>query len=134
MQLIRLILGKLILLLDWLFTPNSIRRDPALQLSIDQQTSSLTLYQYQACPFWVKVRRAMKRHALTIGTQDAKRSEAAKQELLAGGGALKVPCLRIENDQAPLEWLYESANIIRYLVGRFVAQEANIAAACEHGN
>ncbi len=51
MALIRLILGKLILLLDWVFTPRSITRDPAQQALIDGQTASLTLYQYQACPF-----------------------------------------------------------------------------------
>ena len=119
MQLIRLILGKLILLLNWLFTPSSIRRDPAMQASIDQETALLTLYQYRACPFCVKVRRAMKRHALYIETRDVKRNEAARLELLAGGGALKVPCLRIETEQGPVEWLYESTDIIHYLESRF---------------
>jgi glutaredoxin len=98
MQLIRLILGRLILLLNWLFTPRSVRRDSVLQASIDQQTTRLKLYQYLACPFCVKVRRAMKRQALSIETLDVKRNESAKRELLAGGGVLKVPCLRIEDE------------------------------------
>ena len=37
----------------------------------------------------------MKRNDLNIETRDVKRSESAKSELLAGGGDLKVPCLRI---------------------------------------
>jgi glutaredoxin len=128
MQLIRVILGRLILLLNWLFTPRSVRRDSVLQASIDQQTTRLKLYQYLACPFCVKVRRAMKRQALSIETLDVKRNESAKRELLAGGGVLKVPCLRIEDEQGETEWLYESAAIIRYLESRFVALETNAAA------
>ena len=66
MSIIRLILGRLILLLNWIFTPKSIRREPEQQSNIDSQTALLTLYQYKACPFCVKVRRAIKRHGLNI--------------------------------------------------------------------
>ena len=121
MALIRLILGKLILLLDWVFTPGSITRDPAQQELIDGQTASLTLYQYQACPFCVKVRRAMKRQGLKIETRDVKRNDAAREELLAGGGDLKVPCLRIGEGERGAQWMYESKDIIGYLEGRFLA-------------
>ena len=129
MPLIRLILGKLILLLNWLFTPSSVQRDADLQAGIDQQTALLTLYQYEACPFCVKVRRAMKRKALAIATRDVKRNQSAKTELLAGGGVLKVPCLRIEDEQGQVEWMYESSNIISYLEGRFAAPESCTATA-----
>ena len=121
MALIRFILGKLILLLDWVFTPRSITRDPAQQALIDGQTASLTLYQYQACPFCVKVRRAMKRQGLKIETRDVKRNDAAREELLAGGGELKVPCLRIGEGERGAQWMYESKDIIGYLEGRFLA-------------
>ena len=120
MALIRLILGKLILLLNWVFTPKSVERDPALQASIDEQTASLTLYQYEACPFCVKVRRAMKRQGLNIEVRDVKRNDAAREELLAGGGDLKVPCLRIREGERGYQWMYESREIIGYLEGRFV--------------
>ena len=112
--------GKLILLLNWVFTPRSIKRDPAVQATIDQQTASLALYQYQACPFCVKVRRAMKRQGLNIETRDVKRCDASRDELLAGGGDLKVPCLRVDGGEAGVRWLYESGEIIGYLEGRFV--------------
>jgi glutaredoxin len=121
MAIIRLILGKLILFFNWIFTPKSIQRDPEQQASIDSQTALLTLYQYEACPFCVKVRRAMKRHGLNIEVRDVKRSESAKSELLAGGGDLKVPCLRIGEDERGIQWMYESQDIIGYLEGRFVA-------------
>jgi glutaredoxin len=121
MQIIRLILGKLILLGNWVFTPQSLKRDPALQAAVDQQAASLALYQYEACPFCVKVRRSMKRQGLTIVTRDVKRSENAKDELLAGGGNLKVPCLRIDQGEQDYEWMYESKDIIQYLEARFAA-------------
>ncbi|MDH5172548.1 MAG: glutathione S-transferase N-terminal domain-containing protein [Gammaproteobacteria bacterium] len=121
MRLIRLILGRLILFFNWLFTPTGILRDPVLQASIDAQTAFLQLYQYQACPFCVKVRRAMKRNSLNIQTKDVKRSDVAKNELLAGGGDLMVPCLRIEDERGGVKWMYESRDIIGYLEGRFPA-------------
>ena len=119
MQVIRLILGKLILLFNWVFTPRSLKRDPVQQANVDQQAASLTLYQYEACPFCVKVRRSMKRQALTIATRDVKRSESAKEELLTGGGDLKVPCLRIDQGEQGYQWMYESEDIIQYLENRF---------------
>jgi len=120
MTIIRLILGKLILLLNWVFTPSSTTRDPEQQALIDEQTAYLTLYQYEACPFCVKVRRAMKRQGLKIETRDVKRNDVAREELLAGGGDLKVPCLRIGDGERGFQWMYESTNIIGYLEERFL--------------
>ena len=90
-----------------------------MQATIDQQTTSLALYQYEACPFCVKVRRAMKRQGLNIETRDVKRCDASREELMAGGGDLKVPCLRVDEGEGAVQWLYESKNIIGYLEGRF---------------
>ena len=118
MKIVRAILGALILFFDWVFTPRGVKRAADQQASVDTQTASLALYQYKACPFCVKVRRAMKRHSLAIETRDAKRCDTRRDELLAGGGQLKVPCLRMEiNGQ--ISWMYESADIIRYLDARF---------------
>ncbi len=121
MAIIRWLLGSLILFFNWLLTPRGIERDPAAQADIDQQTGNLTLYQYNSCPFCVKVRRAMKRRSLNIDTRDVKRSDTAREELLAGGGRLMVPCLRIEDEGEGVRWMYESSDIIGYLEGRFVA-------------
>jgi glutaredoxin len=121
MRIIRLILGKLILLFNWVFTPRSVTRDSAAQATIDQQTTRLALYQYEACPFCVKVRRAMKRQGLNIQTRDIKRCDASREELLAGGGDLKVPCLRVDEGDAGVRWMYESREIIGFLEGKFAA-------------
>lgn len=127
MQFIRLILGKLILFINWLTPTGRIHRDPEQQAAVDQQTSALTLYQYEACPFCVKVRRAMQRNALNIKTRDVKRSAQAKEELLSGGGDLKVPCLRIDNGADHIQWMYESTDIISYLEQRFATAQGHSA-------
>ena len=112
MTMIRLILGKLILFFNWLTTPRGVKRDPASQAGVDEQTASLKLYQYEACPFCVKVRRTIKRQSLSIETRDVKRSDTAREELLAGGGDLKVPCLRVNDGERGFQWIYESRDII----------------------
>jgi len=129
MAIIRWILGSLILTFNWLFPPRGVKRDAKAQAAVDSQTNSLTLYQYKACPFCVKVRRAMKRQSLHIETRDVKRCETAKEQLLAGGGDLKVPCLRIEDGQGEVRWMYESSDIIGYLENRFSSSEGTAATA-----
>jgi glutaredoxin len=129
MAIIRWILGTLILLFNWVFTPRGVKREADAQATINEQTNGLTLYQYKACPFCVKVRRVMKRQSLEIETRDVKRSESAKGELLAGGGDLKVPCLKVDDEDGQTQWIYESGEIINYLENRFAATQQSIAAA-----
>jgi len=121
LSFIRGALGALILFFDWVFTPRGIKRETENQAQVDAQTTNLALYQYKACPFCVKVRRTMKRNTLNIETRDAKRSDNARDELVKGGGKLKVPCLRIE-EEGKVSWMYESSDIINYLEDRFAVK------------
>ena len=115
MKLIRIILGAIILFLDWITTPRGIKRTPELQKEVDDKTAKLALYHFKSCPFCVKVRREMKRKSLNIVSYDVKRNEQRRQELLDGGGRVKVPCLRIENEAGDVQWMYESSDIVDYL-------------------
>lgn len=117
MFVIRWLLGRIILLVNFLFSPKKRQRPLEEQQKIDSQTLSLALYQYQACPFCVKVRRTMRRNGLNIATIDAKQA-IHQQKLIAEGGTLKVPCLRIE-ESGNTRWMYESSDIIQYLEKRF---------------
>jgi glutaredoxin len=119
MALIRWILSFFILSYEKLATPKGIKRPFSDQADVNAETRKLTLYQYKACPFCLKVRFAMARLSLKVITRDAKRSETAKAELLAGGGQLKVPCLKIVQGNGDVTWMYESSEIIRYLEERF---------------
>jgi glutaredoxin len=117
MFIIRWILGRVILFLNFIFSPKKLKRDASAQAIIDAQTKSLQLYQYQACPFCVKVRREIRRKGLNIATVDAK-NEQNKQQLASLGGKVQVPCLRIEEDDK-VSWMYESSAISEYLNKRF---------------
>ncbi len=124
MAVIRWVLGRLILLFDFIFSPRRFKRAPELQTALDNQTQNMALYQFAACPFCVKVRRAMKRHNINVTLRDAKNDAAHRDALLQGGGKVKVPCLRIdENGQT--RWLYESNDIIAYLQGLTPEQKGN---------
>lgn len=117
MFIIRWILGRIILFLDFVFAPKKRQRPREDQQKVDAKTQAMALYQYPACPFCVKVRRAIRRQGLNIQTLDAKKSPH-KDELTAQGGKQQVPCLRIE-ENGQVQWLYESKDIISYLDQRF---------------
>jgi glutaredoxin len=117
MKIIRWLLGRLILVLNFIFAPKKVKRKADLQQKIDQETKSLQLYQFAACPFCVKVRRTMRRHSLNIQLVDAKQTDN-KKVLAEQGGEVKVPCLRIEENNT-VTWMYESSDIVAYLEKRF---------------
>jgi glutaredoxin len=118
-KVVRWLLGRLILLFDALFAPKPVRRSSEIQQGIDEQTTKLKLYQYLACPFCVKTRRAIRRLGLNIETRDALHDPIHREELISQGGKPQVPCLRIIHDDGRVEWLYESSDIIAYLQSRF---------------
>lgn len=117
MVVIRWILGAIILFVDWLFTPKGPKRNAEQQAKVDERISGLALYQFKACPFCVKVRRECKRLGINLPLQDAKRDLRVRNELLEQGGKIKVPCLRIEQDNQ-VRWLYESSDIVSFLQQR----------------
>ena len=119
MKIVRKIVGSFILFFDWVFTPKSMDRDSETQNRVDEETKSLKLYQFHACPFCVKVRRTIKRLGLTIETRDAKNEGPFRTDLIEKGGKSKVPCLKIEDDKGQDQWMYESSQIVSYLEKRF---------------
>ena len=112
---IRRIIGPIMLLIDKLTTPKGIKRPVEKQQHLNQVTQDMTLYQFKACPFCMKVRREIKRQSLNIELRDAQHNEHHRQQLLDGGGKIKVPCLKIKNSNGDPHWLYESTEVIQYL-------------------
>lgn len=119
MVVIRWILGQIILVLDFLTSPKPVVREATAQQAVNDVTATMSMYQFKTCPFCVKVRRELKRHALHIELRDAKNDADLKAELVREGGRHKVPCLRIENTDKSIEWLYESNDIIARLKSQF---------------
>ncbi len=118
---LRLIIGPIILFVDKITTPRGIKRPEDEQQKIDKEVGNLTLYQFQTCPFCIKVKRNNKRLSLKIETRDAQHNQTYREELLQGGGQVKVPCLRIVDEKGNDSWMYESDEIMKYLQDRFAA-------------
>jgi glutaredoxin len=116
---LRVVLGPVMLLWEFLTRPKGIVRPLALQQQVDQECQALALYQFSTCPFCIKVRQEMRRLSLTIERRDAQKNEQNRDDLLRGGGHVKVPCLKIPDPSGQSQWLYESGKIIEYLRGRF---------------
>lgn len=121
---LRTVLGPVMLLKEKLTRPKGVTRLPAAQQKVDQQCRSLALYQYQTCPFCIKVRQEISRLSLDIKRIDAQHEGADRQALLKGGGQTKVPCLKITDKAGKTQWLYDSEKIIAYLRGRFAVAAA----------
>nr|WP_314582384.1 glutathione S-transferase N-terminal domain-containing protein [uncultured Pseudomonas sp.] len=120
MKALRVGLGQLVILVDFLTRPSKKKRSPEAQAAVDESAKDLTLYQFQACPFCVKTRRTLRRLNVPVALRDAKNNELDRQTLLTEGGKIKVPCLRIE-EAGQTVWMYESKVIIDYLDKRFSA-------------
>lgn len=106
-------------MLDALTAPTPKHRVEKEQNVVDQQTQSLKLYQYLACPFCVKTRRVIRKLGLNIEALDALRDDTHRNELIQHGGQAQVPCLKITHENGSVEWMYESREIIDYLESRF---------------
>ncbi len=115
MSLIRWPIGRLILLINFVFSPSSPKRSSAEQAKFDDKTKNLSLYQLPSCPFCVKVRRTMKREGLNIELRNINQKNDYREELISEGGKRKVPCLRIEKTDGQVQWLYESSDVIAHL-------------------
>ena len=110
--------GRVLILIDWLFRPSRVKRIVEDQSKVDQETKILKLYQFYACPFCVKTRRAIKRLNLKVETRNAQAEGEFRKELELNGGKIKVPCLKVEG-AGEASWIYESNDIIKYLDERF---------------
>lgn len=111
-------LGSIIAGANVLTQGKPMERTQNEQNSVNIACENLSLYQFQSCPFCVKVRRQIHKLNLPIELRDAKNNEQFRSELAEGGGRIKVPCMRIE-EKDDVQWMYESDDIIDYLQQRF---------------
>ena len=118
---LRLMLGPVMLLKERLTQPKGLQRDAAAQAAVDLQCQSLALYQFNTCPFCIKVRQEMRRLSLPIDKRDAQYNSAHRDELVQASGASKVPCLKITDSNGQALWLQDSNAIVAYLRERFAA-------------
>ena len=117
---LRVGLGHVIIAGDFLTRPRKKQRPAEQQAKVNAAAKDLTLYQFHACPFCVKTRRTLHKLNVPVPLRDAKNDPVARDTLLAEGGKIKVPCLRIE-EAGKVTWMYDSKVIIDYLNTRFAA-------------
>ena len=120
-KLIRAVSKPLVLIAEKLFNPPPIIREPMVQQGIDRETANMAIYEYRACPFCMKTRRALRRLSLRIELRDALKDTKHKQDLLEQGGKTQVPCLRITSEDGEDTWMYESSDIIKFLDDKYGA-------------
>ncbi len=107
--------GGLMAFISWLTKPRKIKRSPEEQHRVDAIAKNMSIYQYFACPFCIKTRRTVHRLNIPLEYRDAQvRGGEHRNTLEKEGGAIKVPCLRIDEGEQTT-WLYESNDIIAYL-------------------
>jgi glutaredoxin len=116
---VRILLSPVMLVGEAVISPKGLERSAEAQQQVDEACRQLTVYQFNTCPFCIKVRREMKRLSLDIEKRDAQRDPVARADLEQHGGLLQVPCLRITDEKGGQRWLYESSAIIAYLRERF---------------
>lgn len=117
---LRIGLGQLIVFADAVSRPRPQQRSPKGQAAVIHEAAGLSLYQFHACPFCVKTRRALHKLNVPVTLLDAKNNPQHRDHLLTNGGKIQVPCLHIQ-DQGQSRWLYDSKAIIAYLEQRFAA-------------
>lgn len=122
LTLLREGLGRMVVAADLLTRPKPVQRSPEAQRQAEEAARGLSLYQFYACPFCIKTRRALHRLNLPVETRDAQKDPVRRAELQAGGGRIQVPCLRVE-EAGEVRWIYESREIIAYLEAHFAAPQ-----------
>ena len=118
LKLLRTTIGYIIIALNAIVKPKVLKRSKSDQEKANNKSKKYILYEFYLCPFCVKVRRHLTRLNIQIETRDAKKNETYRDELLNGGGRIKVPCLRIQTASG-YEWMYESSDINDYLSREF---------------
>lgn len=117
LRILRTSLGYIVLFFDWAARGKGVVRSAEQQEKIQAALSGLSLYQHKVCPFCIKTRRALHDLNAKVELRDIRKNIAYRQQLEAGGGRVKVPCLRIDNG-GDVRWMYESGEIIDYLSQR----------------
>lgn len=117
-NLIREGLGRIIAAISALTQGKPMARSQEQQADVTAACKNLSLYQFNACPFCIKVRRQIHQLNLPIEFRDIKNNPQFRSELAENGGRVKVPCLRIA-ENGNVQWMYESNDINAYLQQRF---------------
>lgn len=116
----RLIAAGMMLGMAWLASPalavTPATHEAKAQTAPIAKDAPLVLYYRDDCPYCWNVLSYLNDHKRELPMKEINSSEVISNELISGGGKRQVPCLRIrENNGNKITWLYQSAEIIKYL-------------------
>ena len=80
---------------------------------------TLALYGYPQCPFCARVLQAIEELDVDVPLRNTMQEPSYRAAVVEATGRGTVPVLRIDGEDGEVEWLPESADIIRYLVDRY---------------
>ncbi len=104
---------------NW-FKVKPLERSSEEQAILDRESRRLQLYFCKTCPTSIKIKRRCERLGLKVVEKDVQRVNAYCNELIHGGGEVRVPCLRVEARRGnESRWLYNGNTILDYLERRF---------------
>jgi glutaredoxin 3 len=86
-------------------------------MTISEKNHELTLYQFDSCPFCIKVNHYLIQNNISIPTKNTMTDPDAKSKLMKIGGKTQVPCLVIDGKA-----LYESDDIINWFEQNYSEQ------------
>lgn len=104
--------------LDRVMPVKPVQRSRDEQHRLDRASRKMHLYFCRTCPSSIEVKRHCEKLGLRVVEKDVIRVNAYRNELVNGGGAPRVPCLRIDDNQQD-RWLYSRKAILEYLNQRF---------------
>jgi len=84
-----------------------------------ESSAGLVLYGYPQCPFCNRVLSAIDQLGIDIPLNNTMQDAGHREAVLEAMGRGTVPVLRVEDTPGEVEWIPESADIIRYLMDRF---------------
>jgi len=84
----------------------------------------LVLYKFDACPYCLRVMRALKKLDVAVTLRDTMREPDARDALISATGRTQVPCLFIDGEP-----LFESADIVAWLEAHVAANRGEAARA-----
>jgi glutaredoxin len=117
-NVVRNLLGGIIAFFDIITRGRKLKRSPEEQQRVEHALQSMSLYQFFACPFCIKTRRAMYKMNLPMTKHSVSKGSPHRDEMLEQGGKIQTPCLRIDSAEGTT-WMYDSSEIIQYLKKHF---------------
>ncbi|WP_420590372.1 glutaredoxin family protein [Bacterioplanoides sp.] len=104
--------------IDRIVPVKPIERSVTEQNHLNRASRRMHLYFCRTCPSSIEIKRHCQKLGLKVVEKDVLRVNAYRNELLHGGGAPRVPCLRVADGQDE-NWLYSRDKILEYLNQRF---------------